>query len=160
VANIIIQHEPLIGAAGLRLSFAFNRELCDRYPHLVLGNDPNGLEASGGDFFVRYVEGEPVACGAFRTEIDGAAEFKRMFVAAEFRKHGFGRAMLDHLEGEAFAAGFTRAILETGIHQPEAIGLYISSGWKGIEPFGPNAGDPLSLCFGKRLRTGSGESNA
>ncbi len=158
--RIVIQHEPLDGEAALRLSRAFNRELCDRYPELVFGDDPRGLEASSGDFFVGYVDGEPVACGAFRPETDGAAEFKRMFVAAGHRKHGFGRAMLDHLESEARAAGFTRAVLETGNRQPEAIGLYLSSGWKRIEPFGSYAGDSLSLCFGKPLGTNSKDSHA
>lgn len=45
-----------------------------------------------------------------------------------------------------------RAIrLETGIHQPEAIGLYRSYGFQEIEPFGAYKADPLSLFMEKEL---------
>lgn len=130
MVEIIIQHEALNGKAGLRLTTALNRELCERYPELVFGDDPSGFEATGGDFFVGYLKGEPVACGAFRSAPDGAAEFKRMFVALGCRGRGLGRVMLDHLEGEARRAGYTRAVLMTGPRQPEALALYATSGWK------------------------------
>ncbi len=41
--------------------------------------------------------------------------------------------------------------LETGIHQPEAIGLYERFGFVRCEPFGDYAPDPLSLFMEKPL---------
>ena len=41
--------------------------------------------------------------------------------------------------------------LETGIRQPEAIGLYRSAGYAEIGPFGAYRPDPLSLFMEKRL---------
>ena len=42
-------------------------------------------------------------------------------------------------------------MLETGTVQPEAIGLYESSGYRPIEGFGYYAGQPLSRSYGKRV---------
>jgi hypothetical protein len=43
-------------------------------------------------------------------------------------------------------------VLETGIVQPEAIALYLSSGYENIPGFGYYRDSPLSRCFGRRLR--------
>ncbi len=43
------------------------------------------------------------------------------------------------------------AILETGTRQPEAIGLYLSSGYLRVPKFGFYCHAPLSRCYGKRL---------
>ena len=40
---------------------------------------------------------------------------------------------------------------ETGIFQREAIGLYESSGFYRIQPFGSYTFDPLSVYFEKKL---------
>lgn len=42
-------------------------------------------------------------------------------------------------------------ILETGTRQPEAIRLYETEGYQSIDCYGEYAGDPLSVCFEKRL---------
>ena len=42
-------------------------------------------------------------------------------------------------------------ILETGIVQPEALGLYRSSGYQDVPAFGRCAGYPLSVRLGKQL---------
>ncbi len=47
--------------------------------------------------------------------------------------------------------GFVAVRLETGIYQPEAIGLYRKYGYVEIEPFGSYLPDPLSLFMEKRL---------
>ena len=40
-------------------------------------------------------------------------------------------------------------VLETGIRQPEAIALYLATGYTPIDAFGEFADSPLSRCFGK-----------
>jgi GNAT superfamily N-acetyltransferase len=80
-----------------------------------------------------------------------AVEVKRMFVLAEHRGRGFARAVLAELEATARAAGHDLVVLETGLRQPEAIGLYLSAGYEEIPGFGYYQDAPLSRCFGKRI---------
>jgi GNAT superfamily N-acetyltransferase len=114
------------------------------------GIEAAGFEAAGGVFVVGYAEGEPVVCGAIRP-YQGAAEIKRMFVTPEYRGRRLGHAMLRLLEQEAARRGFTRAILETGTKQTEAIALYTSAGWTRTPAFGEYVGSPVSVCFEKHL---------
>ncbi|HWJ67000.1 MAG TPA: GNAT family N-acetyltransferase [Nocardioides sp.] len=119
--------------------------------------DPTLFDPPEGLFLVGYDDGEPVATGAWRrSPVDAlgggsAVEVKRMFVVAERRGRGFARAVLAELERSAAAAGHEVVVLETGLKQPEAIGLYLSAGYVEIPDFGFYAGHTLSRCFGKRL---------
>jgi putative acetyltransferase len=81
----------------------------------------------------------------------GHAEMKRMFVRVEARGIGLGRRLLNALEEVACHRSITRISLETGIKQPEAIGLYRASGYQDCPPFGDYKDDPLSLFMTKRL---------
>lgn len=48
--------------------------------------------------------------------------------------------------------GFTLARLETGVAQPEALGLHVTLGYSRCGPFGDYpTGDPLSVFMEKRL---------
>lgn len=120
--------------------------------------DPAVFEAPVGAFFVGYVDGVPVATGAWRLRTDvtalgswRTAEIKRMYVAAAGRHTGLARQMLAHLEATALAAGAPVMVLETGAAQPEAIALYESSGYTRIEDFGYYRGSPLVRCYGRVL---------
>ncbi|GGO83884.1 N-acetyltransferase [Nocardioides phosphati] len=111
-----------------------------------------------GAFFVGYLEGVPVASGAWRhvgLEALGStatAELKRMYVVEEAQRRGFARRMLAHLEGAARAAGHDVLVLTTGDRQPEAITLYGSSGYERLNlGWGPYACHPGALFFAKRL---------
>ena len=75
------------------------------------------------------------------------AEVKRMYVANVARGMGVGRALLRALEGEARELGARRLVLETGVRQPEAIGLYESAGLERIEAFGEYVGSEFSVCM-------------
>lgn len=76
---------------------------------------------------------------------------KRMFVRAEARGIGLGRRLLNALEEIACRRSIIRISLETGIRQPEAIGLYRASGYQECPPFGDYKDDPLSLFMTKSL---------
>lgn len=103
-------------------------------------------------------DGEPVATGAWRASPVRAlggrrtAEIKRMYVVPDHRGAGHARRVLAELERTASAAGFDTLVLETGLRQPEAIGLYTTNGYEPIPGFGHYRGSALSRCFGKRLR--------
>ena len=59
--------------------------------------------------------------------------------------------MLAALEDRAHRLGYERLVLETGVRQPEAIGLYVSAGYRGIEPYGAYRGAPWSRCYAKTI---------
>ena len=119
--------------------------------------DPLMFEPPSGSFFVGYVDGEPVATGAWRrTSVEAfgttsSAEIKRMYVAPSGRGRGLARLMLAHLEADAQAHGAEAMVLETGTRQPEAIALYLSSGYVDVPAFGHYKDEPISRCYGKRL---------
>jgi GNAT superfamily N-acetyltransferase len=111
-----------------------------------------------GTFLVGYVDGEAVASGAWRRRTDleafgttAIAEIKRMYVVPTARGAGHARTILAELERTAAEAGIEALVLETGLRQPEGIGLYTSSGYIPIPDFGHYRDSPLARCFGKRL---------
>jgi GNAT superfamily N-acetyltransferase len=74
-----------------------------------------------------------------------------MYVVHEHRGSGLARRILAELESTAAATGYDLIVLETGLMQPEAIGLYESSGYLPIDGFGHYADSELNRCFAKRL---------
>ena len=120
--------------------------------------DPLMFEPPSGSFFVGYAGDAPVVSGAWRRRGDldlfgstESAEIKRMYVAPQARGLGLARSMLSHLERTAAQAGARVMVLETGSAQPEAITLYLSSGYTRIEGFGHYKWSPENRCFGKPL---------
>jgi len=149
-------------AATLRA--AQQAELADRYG----GYDPDPADDPDDDhpvdvvhadqvtaMLVLHVDGEPAACGALRdvsaTQGPGVGEIKRMYVHPRWRGLGLSRRVLAELEARATAAGWHRLVLETGVRQPESLGLYLTAGYLPIEGFGVWAGSPMSRCFAKEL---------
>jgi putative acetyltransferase len=110
------------------------------------------LAASDAVFLAARRNGELLGSIAFRIIAPGHAEIKRMFVRVEARGVGLGRRLLQALEDAARQQNIDRISLETGIRQPEAIGLYRASGYQDCPPFGTYQHDPLSLFMTKRLQ--------
>jgi putative acetyltransferase len=92
----------------------------------------------------RDVDGAAVGCAALVNKQE-YGEVKRMFVDERRRGLGTGRKLLEHLVMFARMSGLSMLRLETGIHQPEAIGLYERLGFERRAPFGDYREDPLSL---------------
>jgi len=113
--------------------------------------DVEALAAPGVRFFVARRGREAVGCGALRIDPAGYGELKRMFVASAARGTRLGRRILERIEEEARREGLEWLRLETGIHQPEALGLYRSAGYVEREAFGEYKPDPLSVFMEKRL---------
>ena len=103
-------------------------------------------------FFVLRAGDAPAGCGGVQLFGTEYGELKRMYVRPQFRRLGFGRLLLNHLEDYARANGVGLLRLETGIHQADAIGLYERMGFQRIPPFGAYVADPLSLFYEKRIR--------
>ncbi|HRK19434.1 MAG TPA: GNAT family N-acetyltransferase [Hyphomicrobiaceae bacterium] len=109
------------------------------------------LLASNVLFLVARRSGRAVGCGALVRAGDGTAEIKRMWVDPAQRGAGLGARLLDALVAAARDDGLAAVQLETGIHQPEAIGLYRDRGFVERAPFGSYAPDPLSIFMELRF---------
>lgn len=127
---------------------------------------PAHFDPPRGLFLVAYDAGDPVACGGWRAQAEddagyaeGDAELKRMFVVERARGRGLARRILAALEDSARDADRTRMVLETGVHLPEAMALYESSGYRPTSPFGPFRAYEDSRFYAKSL-TGQGASGA
>lgn len=97
------------------------------------------------------VDGKAAACGALRPYGEGTFEVKRMFVRDGQRGRGYSRLVLAELETWARELGGRRLVLETGLGQTEALGLYRKSGFVRIENYGEYAGMENSVCMEKSI---------
>jgi putative acetyltransferase len=139
------------GEVATRLIHGLCAELSVRYGTPPSPFSPDEALAPRTAFVVARLGGRPIGCGALRRIDEATAEVKRMYVAPNGRRRGIARRILHALE--QLAAGFNyRAIrLETWLEQPEAIGLYESSGYHRIAAYGHHVGNPLSICFEKTI---------
>ncbi len=102
-------------------------------------------------FVSASVSGEVFGCGGIWLHED-YAEVKRVYVSPKMRGLGLAKKIMARLEDEARAAGMKIARLETGIYQPEALGLYRALGYADRGPFGNYpTDDPMSVFMEKRL---------
>lgn len=96
---------------------------------------PREVRPPAGQFFVAYLHGEPIGCGAVKHHADAPAEIKRMWIAPQARGLGLGRRLLETLETCALAGGAKVAHIETSSVLPEALSLYRSTGWNEVPRF-------------------------
>ena len=92
-------------------------------------------------------------CGALKALDPQHGELKSMRVHPGYRRKGVGRAILEHLLGEARARGYTRVSLETGRPEPflPARTLYASYGFAECPPFADYVADEFSVCMSRAL---------
>jgi DNA-binding MarR family transcriptional regulator/GNAT superfamily N-acetyltransferase len=96
---------------------------------------PHEVRPPAGEFFVAYLHGEPIGCGAVKHQADAPAEIKRMWLAPAARGLGLGRRLLAALEACAAAGGARVAHIETSAVLHEALALYRSAGWVEVARF-------------------------
>jgi ribosomal protein S18 acetylase RimI-like enzyme len=104
-----------------------------------------------GAFLVLESGGMTLAGGALRRLEPGVGEIKRMWTAPAHRGRGYARRVLGALEAAAARRGYHTVRLQTGTSQPAAIGLYESSGYESVGPWGRYVDDPRLLSYEKRL---------
>ncbi|MEI5099449.1 GNAT family N-acetyltransferase [Streptomyces sp. PmtG] len=147
---------------AVKLNDRVQAEYAERYGDEgdVTPLDPSMFRPPHGLYLLAYdAMDTPVATGGWRVMdqngegySDGDAEIKRMYVTPEARGLGLARRILAALEEDAREAGRARMVLETGTKQPEAIGLYTSSGYALCDRFGHYRFHDLSRCYAKPLR--------
>ena len=152
--RVAIATEPFDSPDARRLVAALDAHLASRYapeqrfgPHLKAEHVAPGV----GTFVIARADGKAVGCGALKRRDPTTIEVKRMYVEPEMRGRRVAREILDHLENTARAMGAERLVLETGIYQEEAIGLYRGAGFKAVDCFDEYVGVPTSVCFEKPL---------
>lgn len=109
------------------------------------------LAPPDGTFLLATRDGRAVGCGGLSRYDDTTAEIRRMYTVPDARGSGVARAILAALLERARELGYARVRLETGSGQPEALGLYRSSGFEEIPCWGPYANDERSVCLELRL---------
>lgn len=94
--------------------------------------DLNDISHSYADayFLVAWKNGKIVGTGALVPQADGSAEIVRMSVAANQRRQGIGRMILDKLCEYAKSQGYHRLVLETTETWDEVIEFYKDFGFK------------------------------
>ena len=111
------------------------------------------LRAADVTFYSLWQGEQLAACGALKQINPAHGELKSMRAHPAFRGRGAGRAMLDHLLGEARRRGYARVSLETG--RPEAFRaarqLYQANGFAECPPFGDYVADDFSICMTREL---------
>ena len=126
-------------------------ELWQRYPEVQGAYAPHNKIEKNNTVVVAFSGIEPVGCGCFKEHTEAVAEIKRMFVKREFRGKGIAANILSALCLWAHELGFKKAILETGLKQPEAISLYKKAGFELIPNYPPYTAMEQSVCMEKDL---------
>ena len=113
------------------------REYDDRYGDMF--GQPASVEinrypastfsAPDGTFVVLVRDGQAISGGAFMRIDETTVEVKRMWTHADFRGQGLARVILAELEQEAARRGYSSVVLSTGPRQPEAVRLYLATGY-------------------------------
>lgn len=132
---------------------ALDRYMGGLYPaesnHLV---DVNTLAQPNVHFFAAKMDGKHVGCGAIMIHGLDYAEVKRVFVDHAARGLGLGKRLIDKLAETARLQGITLMRLETGISQPEALGLFEACGFTRCGSFGDYpADDPYSVFMERQV---------
>ena len=149
-----IRRETFDSEAARALADALEAELPATYAGVPGSGglpEPSIFEPPGGAFLVGWENREAVACGGLARYDEGTAEIRRMYVVPEARGRGLSRRLLEALEDEARALGYSLVRLETGNLQAPTVGLHVSAGFGPIPRYGPFVDDPRSVCFEKRL---------
>lgn len=152
--KVTVEAEPFDSEDARRLVEALDAHLSSRYsPDQRFGPNlkPAHLASGLGTFVVARADGRAIGCGAVRRLDQETFEVKRMYVEPALRGHGVAKEILNRLEAHATALGARRLVLETGVHQAEAIGLYRQAGYRQVDCWGEYATSATSVCFEKLL---------
>ncbi|MEV0354987.1 GNAT family N-acetyltransferase [Nocardia sp. NPDC050697] len=134
--------DPLVRPLLDELAFEYET----RYgPNDEMSNTaPADFEPPDGGLVLVLEGGAAVAGGGFRRIDAETAEIKRVWTHSGHRRRGYARAVLVELERAAVGAGYRLIRLTTGPRQPEAAGLYLSTGY---EPKYDIGADPATLPY-------------
>jgi putative acetyltransferase len=131
------------------LTRSLDLELWSRYEAGQAAYDRHNKIENNETVVLIYLDEQAIGCGCIKKYSDDIAEIKRMYVKPNERGKGVAIMIVDELEKWAKELGFSKAVLETGVMQPEAIRLYEKLGYMNSEKYGPYVDMELSVCMSK-----------
>ncbi len=113
----------------------------------------SGLCGADISFWSLREDGRLLGVGALKQLSSRHGEIKSMRTAPDALGRGVGRAMLDHLVGEARRRGYEQLSLETGSTPAfaAALRLYEREGFVPCGPFGGYSATPFTRFFSRTL---------
>lgn len=124
------------------------------YPAESINQDDPQYLVSGGVYFIGAYDGETL-CGIGGVKImhddSHYGEIKNLFVDPNCRGRGASKIIMNALESYLIKKEINLCRLETGVSQPESIGLYRKLGYRNCSAYGVYASDPLSVFMAKEL---------
>jgi len=136
----------------LDLTTSLDNDLNQRYGIQPSDYDKHNQIESIETVLIGYVHNIAVACGCFKNLDNETIEMKRIYVSQDARGKGFSFLLLKQLESWAKSLGYSKAVLEMGKGQPEALGLYRKCAYKVIDNYGPYKNLDNSICMEKILK--------
>ncbi|RQS72646.1 GNAT family N-acetyltransferase [Burkholderia sp. Bp8963] len=149
--------DPLAQPLFDELKYEYSSRYAAYIPEEELGKElvrypAEAFSPPQGAFLLLLRDGVAIAGGAFmRHHTPGTAEFKRIWASRAHRRQGLARRVLAELEAQAARQGYTRIHLGTGPRQPEAVGLYQSSGYTLLSSHDFGEDQPPGVLFEKYL---------
>ena len=131
--------------------------MADLYPaDSIYQVDTSRLLEANVYFIGVYLDAELGGIGAVKKfdTSPGYGEIKYLFVDPRYRGRGVSRRIMDVLEQHLIDRQINICRLETGVNQPESIGLYTSLGYCERAPFGDYKPDSHSIFMEKKLTAG------
>ncbi len=142
--------EPLLAELAVEYATRYGGTP-ERVGKWLRGYPAGEFEAPDGGMLIGLLEGEPVTGGAFRRFDAETAELKRIWTHGSHRRSGRARALLGALEAEISARGYRRVYLTTGDRQPEAVALYLATGYTKLDEPLSREGEVYPMAFAKEL---------
>ena len=88
-----------------------------------------------GCLVIAFYRGEPAGCVGLRKLEKNICEMKRLYVRPKYRAMGIGKILAESIIQEAGVRGYKRMRLDTVPSMKEARRLYLSMGFKKIDPY-------------------------
>jgi putative acetyltransferase len=103
--------------------------------HEELAGLPGDYTAPNGCLLLALWKGQVAGCVALRQFSPGICEMKRLYIQPHFRGLGIGKALCEGVIDRARRFGYKRMRLDTLPSMEKAKGLYVSLGFREIEPY-------------------------
>lgn len=113
-------------------------DLCFQDFASELARLPGHYAPPRGELLLASWDHSPAGCVALRPLDRAACEMKRLYVRPEFRGHGIGRALIQHIIEVARRAGYRSMRLDSLPSMKSALTLYRQLGFNAIPPYRNN----------------------